>query len=222
MQDLEQVNSNDNRKLGSMSLEQKKKNRFLFLEKMYSESNGDTGAMFNMWEVGQELNIERENTRQIVDYLIGENLIEAVALGGGISLTHWGVKEVEQAMENPNEPTEHFLPINIINVETMTNSTIQQATSYSTVTNHFDNSKLNQLDDLINAVNNIKEKISLPSELFQELNSELQTLTIQKDSPKPKPAIITESLKSIRTIFENIAGNALTPVIVEQITKLLG
>ncbi|MBS1777289.1 MAG: hypothetical protein JSS64_13525 [Bacteroidetes bacterium] len=204
-----------------MSLEQKKKNRFLFLEKLYSESNGDTGAMFNMWEVGKELNFEREATRQIVDYLIGENLIEAIALGGGISLTHWGVKEVEQAIEYPNRATEHFLPINIINVETMTNSTIQQATSNSTITNHFDSNKLNQLNDLIKSLKDISEKISLTNDLSEELNSEIQTLTIQKDSPKPKPTIITESLKSVRTILESVAGNALTPVIVEQITKFL-
>ena len=75
-----------------MDLNQKKKNRFLFLELLYKESDGDTGAMFDMWEVGNELKLERAETNRIVDYLIGEQLIESVALGGCIGLTHWGIK----------------------------------------------------------------------------------------------------------------------------------
>jgi hypothetical protein len=99
-----------------MDLNEKKKNRFLFLKSLYEASNGDTGAMFDQHEVGAELKFPYDETRRIVEYLIGEHLLEARAMGGVIGLTHWGIKEVEQALENPDKPTEHFLPINIINI----------------------------------------------------------------------------------------------------------
>lgn len=202
-------------------LEQKKKNRFLFLELLYNDSNGDSGAMLNMWEIGEELKLDRSETRQIVDYLTGENLIEPIAIGGGICLTHYGIKEVEKAHENPNMPTEHFLPINIINIGTMTNSTLQQSTNNSTINFQLDAGKLQDIDALLTSINQIKDKLNLPINLYQELLSEIQTVQIQKQSPKPKSTIITESLKSMRTILENVVGNTMTPIIIEQITKLV-
>ena len=154
-----------------MSLEQKKKNRFLFLNCLYESSNGDTGAVFNMWEVGSELKLDRNETSQIVDYLIGENLIESRALGGGISLTHWGVKEVEQAIENPSKPTEHFLPLNIINIGTMTNSTLQQGTTNSTIKFTYNTQTAVDSEKIVSQLNDIKDLLNLSNELQNELIS---------------------------------------------------
>ncbi len=204
-----------------MSLEQKKKNRFLFLNCLYESSNGETGAMFSMWEVGTELKLDRNETSQIVDYLIGENLIESRALGGGISLTHWGVKEVEEAIENPSRPTEHFLPFNVINIGTMNNSTLQQGTTNSTINFTYNAQTAVDIEKIVSQLNDIKESLNLSNELQSELLSELQTIEIQSKSSKPKNIIIAESLKSIRTILEAVAGNALTPLIIDQISKII-
>lgn len=205
-----------------MSLEQKKKNRFLFLKCLYESSNGDTRAMFDMREVGKELKLNSDEISQIVDYLIGELLIESRALGGIIGLTHWGIKEVEQAIQNPNKPTEHFLPLNIINIETMTNSTLQQGTTNSTINFTYNTQTAVDIEKIVSQLNDIKDSLNLSNELQNELISELQTIEIQKKSSKPKSIIITESLKSIRTILESVAGNAMTPVIIGQISKLIG
>jgi hypothetical protein len=74
---------------------------YLFLQLLYKESGGSIGAMFNMWGVGTELNFDKDETQKVVEYLCQENLIEQRALGGTIGLTHRGVKEVEEALENP-------------------------------------------------------------------------------------------------------------------------
>lgn len=50
---------------------------------------------------------------------------------------------------------------------------------------------------------------------------EIETLESQRKSPKPKNIIITESLKTIRSLLGNVAGNALTPVIIAQISNVL-
>jgi hypothetical protein len=174
-----------------------------------------------MWEVGNELNLERAETSRIVDYLIGEHLIEPVALGGIIGLTHWGVKEVEEAHENPEKPTEHFLPINIINVGSMNNSTLQQGTNYSTINFQLDESKTIDLETIIKSLNSIQKSLNISTDLQKELISEIQTLESQRKSPRPKGIIISESLKSIKTILEGATSNIMVPIIIDQITKLL-
>jgi hypothetical protein len=175
-----------------------------------------------MWEVGQELKFDIDETKQIVDYLIGENLVEPASLGGGINLTHCGIKEIEEALENPDKATEHFLPMNIISIGTMNNSTLQQATINSTIYFNVDDSNLSMIDGIISSIRAIQDSLQLSNEINQELWSELQTLEIQRKSPKPKSTIMTEALKSLRTILEGIAGNAMAPIIVSQITKLIG
>lgn len=204
-----------------MTLEKNKQNRFLFLKLLYDQSGGDTGAMFNMWKVGQEIGFNSEETRRIVDYLTDEYLIEPRALGGGIVLTHDGIKEVEQALENPSKPTQHFLPINVINIGTMNNSAVQQGTIDSNLTFQLGSKRVNELDSILKSLNEIKDKLDLVSELHEELISEIQTLEIQKVSPKPKGVIIQESLKTIRTILVTVASNSLTKFVLEKIDKIL-
>jgi len=147
-----------------MSLKQKKKNRFTFLNCLYTESNGNTSAMFNMWEVGKELKLDHYETSQIVDYLIGENLIESMALGGGISLTHWGVKEVEETVENQIRPTEYFLPLNFIIIGTMNNLSLQQGKNNSNITFVLNEQTLINLDKIIDSLNQVKDSLQLTNE----------------------------------------------------------
>ncbi len=99
-----------------MDLRQKKKNRFLFLNKVYNEADGSLNAVFDGHEIGEELNFDFNLTSDLIDYLINEGLIEFYGLGGVIRLTHNGIKEIEQAHENPSESTTHFSPINYINI----------------------------------------------------------------------------------------------------------
>jgi hypothetical protein len=104
----------------------------------------------------------------------------------------------------------------------MTNSTLQQATSYSTINFQLNETKTADLDTILKSLNEIKDGLNISNELRGELLSEIQTLEIQRQSPKPKSSIIGEALKSVRTILESIAGSAMTPIIVGQITQLLG
>lgn len=52
-----------------------------------------------------------------------------------------------------------------------------------------------------------EEELGLNAEEASELNTELSTIEVQSESPKPKATIIKESLKSIRAILEGATGN---------------
>ncbi len=205
-----------------LHLKQIKRSRFLFLNLLYEQSNGSEQTWFDMWEVGRELKLDQAEIQDIVNYLQGEYLIEARGMGGSIGLTHAGIKEVEQALEYPDQPTEHFLPVNIINIHSMQNSTLQQGTNNSTINFHIDQSRMDGIDAIISKLGEIKDTLALTAEQHAELTSEIQTIQSQRSSPKPKNVIIGESLKTIRTLMECVTGNAITPAIIHMITNIIG
>lgn len=204
-----------------MSIDDKKKERFLFLQKMYDTTDGNSGYIVDMWEVGSELGFDREKTRNLVEYLRDESLLESKTLGGGISITHDGIIEIEYSLTNPDSPTDHFLPINVIHIENMNNSAIQQGSNYSTQNINFNVDKSEDLKKIINELEDIKEQLTLDRLVFEELVSEIDTLKSQIKSPKPKNIIVTESLKTIRGILEGVAGNAATPMILTMIDNMI-
>jgi hypothetical protein len=204
-----------------MSLEDKKKDRFLFLKKLYDTTDGNSGYIVDMWELGSELEFNREKIHNLVDYLTDEGLLEPKTLGGGISITHYGIVEIEDSLTHPDSSTDHFLPINVIHIENMTNSAIQQGASHSTQTINFNADKSEDLKKIIFEIENIKEQITLDRLVFDELVSEIDTLKSQIKSPKPKSIIVTESLRTIRSILEGVAGNAATPLIIGMIDNMI-
>lgn len=204
-----------------MNIEEKKAYRFKFLNKLYELTDGDSSYIVDMWEVGNELNFDRNLTSNIVDYLIGEYLIESRALGGGIAITHEGIVEIEDLQNNPDSSSEHFPAINMIHIENMTNSAIQQGVSNSSQSIVFSEEKKNDLKTVIKELESIKEKLIFNHEIIEEFEAELSTLKSQEKSPKPKKIIISESLRTIRNLIEGIAGNMITPSVVDLINSLI-
>lgn len=61
----------------------------------------------------------------------------------GMAITHFEIKEIEDAFTEPDKPTEHFLPINQYNINSgiINGGAIQQATNNSTI-NYTNSSKI--------------------------------------------------------------------------------
>ena len=109
-----------------MTLDEKKKYRLLFLKKLYEDCDGDTLALVDMYELGNEIGVPGDSIYTTAQYLQGEGLPQIRTMDGNVSITHEGILEIEEAIENPDQRTEHFPPINIINIHSMENSVIQQ------------------------------------------------------------------------------------------------
>lgn len=62
---------------------------------------------------------------------------------------------------------------------------------------------------LVNAIGKSASDAALQSDQFNELKSDLETLTSQAKSPKPKLSIIKESLLSVKRIAEGATGGIL-------------
>jgi len=113
------------------SIDDMQKKRLEYLNKIYSITNANPYLHASGAQIAGNLGYNENESRAVIDYLQKENLIEVIPFTENVSITHNGIKEVEQALKNPKKPTEHFSPINIISVEKMINSQIQQNTNES-------------------------------------------------------------------------------------------
>src|SRR5438309_9830694 len=120
----------------------RKANRLRLMNLFFEEADGRQNVYVNCEPLAQQLDISDEEMASACDFLAGEHLIEPMqALWGKpypprVSLTHWGIKEIEQAREDPDEPTEHFPPlVSIVQIfGDVTNSNVQAGTVDSTQT----------------------------------------------------------------------------------------
>jgi hypothetical protein len=204
-----------------MSIQKVREQRFLFVKTVYEISNGDSHAMLDMWEVGTKLGFDEDLTDRIVEYLRGEHLIKAAGLGGGISITHAGIVEVEAALSHPDRPTQHFPAINIITVQSMNNSVIQQGSTHSTVNAAISFGEIDSLKSFVTDLRSSIDKLNLSVDVQNELLSEIATLQAQAQSPKPKKSIIKEALLSIKSLMENVAANIIAAPITQALPALI-
>jgi hypothetical protein len=183
----------------STPLEEKRRRRLLFIRKLYEVTDGSRFARANMLELGAELGWDPSEVQNVVEYLEGEGLLEYVTLGGGITITHLGVLEVEQTLSDPESPTEHFpAAVNVIHIEQMYGSQIQQGTIDSTLEARF----LSQDDSesvhaLLASLRADLADIVLEEDDRSELEAELGTAELQLQSSRPKLTTIRASLGRI-------------------------
>lgn len=213
-----------------MDIKKVKQDRFVFLHKVYELVEGRTGYVLDGWEVGKELNFEKEYTTNIYYYLKEEGLVEAMGSGIRLAITHSGIKEIEEALSEPNKGTEHFLPINQynINIGVMNGGAIQQATKNSTINYVNSIEIINEINNFTKELKNFISNSNLSNEEIEELQTDIQTIEIQSNSKKPKKEILKTSLTSIKTILEGVVAGVSTNVItansetiIQKVTHLL-
>lgn len=218
--ELASAHRNDSSKLTSRSteatehemnpeVEKKRKQRFEFMNALYEASGGDEHAMVSGLEAGLGLN--QAETQLTIQYLSGEGLLKRITLDGHVSITHLGVVEVESALQNPEKPTSHFPPVqNIIHIQTMTNSVIQQGATNSPQTVHLEAKDSQVVKDFLDAIAPRLSSLPLTEEERREAQSEIETTRAQINSPRPKSEIIRSSLNALMSIIGKISVSVLT------------
>jgi len=152
--------------------------------------------------------------------LHGEGLV-SLTMDGHMRITHAGVREVEDAFTKPQLTTAHF-PAYVLDVQNMTNSSIQQGTNQSSVAITVTSGDVEFVRQLIACLQASIDQLQLSAQATAEMKSEIQTLASRVCSPKPKKVIITETLRSIRTILEGAAGNLIAAGLAAEIVRRIG
>ena len=184
------------------------------MKAIYEASQGSEGVSVSGPELLEQLGLSDQELGDACAYLKGEYLIATTNTTWGhytphdITITHRGIKEMEKSLHSPTMPTRHFPPVvSIVNVHgNVTNSAIQSGSPgahqevYSKIETRDLRDFLGQLEEAVPA-------LVLPLEENQVLVTDIATVKAQLDSPKPKQAIVRESLHSVRAILEGAGGN---------------
>lgn len=203
-----------------VDIEEMKKKRFQFLHKLYEITGGDKSKGFDYLWIGEALGFDRELTLNIEQYLTGEGLIKFQTLEH-IGITHEGVREVEEALSKPVEPTVHFLPINIINVEgSLVNSPIQQNSPDSIQVVTIGKDKCEKLKEVFQSLKESIDQLGLNLQQKSDVQAKIQTVEAQMSYSKPKANIIAICRDSIIRILESASGGALAYKFIEILKDL--
>jgi hypothetical protein len=167
----------------------------------------------------QRAGLSEEDFKAAFIYLMNEGVVDGTR--GSACLTHAGVVEVEAALRRPDKPTEHF-PVNIIHIEQMSHSQIQQGTAGSTQSGTFTSLDLITVAEFVAGLKVTLAQLGLAGNDEAVARSDVATIEAQLSSPRPKVEIVKESLRSIRNIAEGAVGSMAASGIISEVAKLLG
>jgi len=210
------------------NLDEIRSQRFAYLLAVYEAADGGEGRFVSSTEIQESLGFDEELADKVTAYLRGEGLLDWAAFAA-IKLTHRGVKEVEQALGAPAEPTEHFPAVvvaqNYINVGSMSHSQIQQDSPGSSQT--LGTADLAVLRELILEISSAALNLGLGEDDARDLKADLATIEAQLSSSRPKHGILREALASTRAILEGASAAGVAsaaphvPQLVERIVQAL-
>jgi hypothetical protein len=100
--------------------------RLQILETIYGAVDGNTNASLTRQALSDHLKIEQRVLSCEIDFLIRERLLAFLG-PQGVRLTHEGIREVEEIRTRPDQATQHFLALNVLNIGSMVDSQINQA-----------------------------------------------------------------------------------------------
>ncbi|MEO0005041.1 MAG: hypothetical protein ABIK49_03450 [candidate division WOR-3 bacterium] len=117
-------------------------------------------------------------------------------------ITDTGISYIDGSSAHPSP-----IPSNVVIVGEMSNSVIQQAGTGSTQSVEFNLNRLRELRALVNELKQSLPQIELDAESKAVLESDVNTLEVQLNSPRPKSQIISECINTIRDILTSAGGS---------------
>jgi len=198
-------------------LEEKKRLRLLFMNTVYEKTRGDRFTFTNLAEIAPALSLNTEEAGRIGEYLVGEGLIKWASFGGGIAITHHGIKVVEEALSQPDRPTYYFpAAITVLHIGKNTGQ-IQVGTSGSVQNqvqeiSHADQAELARF---VEEVKRSKQSLGVEANAGAELDAQVATIDAQMQSRRPQKAVLKGAGEVLVEILKSASGSAAAELIKE-------
>ena len=158
-----------------------------FLIQLFEQTRGDTSAQVSMYDVGNDLGLDRDTSSRVAETLMGLQLVEIRTLSGGIGISTEGADEVKRLMGGAAMTGE-----------------LQRKLTDQSIMDQISSQAVEQ------AAGELKRKagnLGLDFEGLSELMADLKTIDAQLGSSRPKTAIIRECLYSLKETLEGLADN---------------
>jgi hypothetical protein len=199
--------------------------RFAYLKYLYDDAQTVIAPAIQSLpsaSISAALGLTRDECHRIEQYLSARRLVEYVVSGPEMAITADGIDYVERALAAPDDATEYFPPVNVLHIEQVVNSQIQQGVSHSLQAGSWD-ARLDpdRLRDAIADIRQMVDSLSLTDDDNAAVDANLATAEAQASSPRPSTMIIRESLRLVRDIVSG-AGGALAGVKLEALLRGAG
>jgi hypothetical protein len=158
-----------------------------FLLQIYQKTNGNTTAQVSMYDIGEKLGLERESASRVAEDLIANQLVEIRTLSGGIGISDAGVQEIQTMTGMQLSGDNQITPLG---TEKILDQNGSQAVRQV-------------VDDLKDQAGNL----GLDFDTLGELMADINTVSAQLASSRPKIAIIKECLRSLLGVAERANDN---------------
>ena len=168
-----------------------------FLIHLFEQTKGDPAIQVSMYDIGEQLELDRDSASKVAQELIGCQLVEIRTLSGGIGISADGSARTRDltgqlASVNSEYPKLGNKPV--------LNSGEQQA-----------------LDQVVFELKTQTGSLGLDFDTLSELMADLKTMEAQLDSSRPKTAIIRECLRSVLGVVEKAQSRQM----VDRLRKLV-
>lgn len=161
--------------------------RYLF--ELYQMTAGDAGAQVSMFEVGAVMGLEKTEAGKLAEELIGDGLAEVKTLSGGIGITAEGIQRVQAG--GAGEPSAAAEP-------DLGRGPVLEGEAVAA------------LSSLLADVKARLPKTGATYDQLEEMVMDLKTVDVQLLSPRPKSAIVRETLRSLHSAFSAIGDSGLS------------
>jgi enamine deaminase RidA (YjgF/YER057c/UK114 family) len=205
----------------ALSIEERRALRARFMEKLYATTEGDEQRRVAAEEICSALGVGEEEMLILVQYLAGERLLKYAGMGPMVSITHDGVREVEELLYRPERPTEHFPPYNqVIVYGNVSGTQLQVGVQGSTQVVQLQSDDKDAILTFVGEFRRILDEIVLQKGDRDAILADLDTVEAQLRSPSPKRRILRESLGSLRSVAENLIASGVWIGAAELINQL--
>jgi hypothetical protein len=200
-------------KSGSGDLERKRLQRLRFMTELYDMVDGFDAQPVQTRQIAARLGFDASRPEGLLDvlklvhYLHGEGLLVASGPSGeatSLTLTHKGVREVEESRSRPTLPTEHFPALDAIEatLSDRPSSDHNGKAKAAGLTTLAETDRLEVLR-MTRSLQEWADRLALDEDQRAEYDADIRTIEAQLDSPRPKAQLIKVALQSIKSTAEN-------------------
>ena len=168
-----------------------------FLTQLFEQTKGDVSIQVSMYDIGEQLGLDRDSASSIAQELMGRQLAEIRTLSGGIGISTDGSARARDLMGPLASGNSEYANLGD---EPVLNSGKQQA-----------------VDQVVFELKNQTGSLGLNFDSLSELMADLKTMKAQLDSSRPKTAIIRECLRSVLGVMEKAQARQM----VDRLRKLV-
>ena len=202
----------------------RQQNRYKMLRAIYDQVGANEDEPFACFEVGRNIGLTTQESRQIESYLESEGLIKEFASQGLFVITHQGIVEVKNSVTYPDKPTEHF-PTQVIQpIQNFYGAVgaVQNASHSIANVNQNIGASASELVSILGELRRRLQSSSLSPEQRAEAIDLVDSIEEETQSPIPKPSRLKAFMMSLTQIVVEAGVTTGIKEILDKLPALLG